>query len=131
MFNRLQRADGFLAPRAWPPEVPEAEAPAPSHSAEGTRFRLGIICACPALDIPQTAAQPGAGRHDWHGSVIRQQAPLYVRPGYKDLIGAFIARVAKQVPVLSAIRYGGQIPMYEQPILPKPDAWDDPTRGAP
>lgn len=131
MFNRQLRSDGFLGPRAWPPEVPEAEAPAPSHSIEGTRFRLAIICSCPALDVPQTAANPNAGRHDWRGGVVREQSPLYVAPGYRDLIGAFVARSAKQVPVLAAIRYGGQLPMYEQPVLSKPDPWSDPERGRP
>lgn len=130
-FNQLVRADGFLRPRAWPPMEPVAEAPAPSHSHTGTLFRLAILCGCSARDVPQTAKHPEAGRHDWAGGVVRSQAPLFKETGYRDLIGAFLAKPAKQVTVLSAIRYSGQLPMDEQPTLKKPNPWSDPTRGRP
>lgn len=132
-FNRLDRPDGFLAPQAWPPETArnEAEAPAPSHSAEGTRLRLGILCRCPAQDSPQTAKHPERGQHDWAGGVVRSQTALYKEGPYMDFIGAFMAKPAKTVTVLSAIRYKGQLPMNEQPMLEKPNPWSDPTRGSP
>jgi hypothetical protein len=127
------RGDDFLAPRAWPPDPGEnqAESPPPSHSAVGLAFRRSILCECQAQDTPQTATQPWRGQHDWAGNVIREQAPLYKAPGFRDFIGVFRARVAKQKPVLAAIMYHGQIPMEEQPKLSKPNAWSDPTRGLP
>jgi hypothetical protein len=95
------------------------------------QFKRGIICECPAQDIPQTAIQPWRGHGDWNGSVVRQQAPLYKPYGFRDLIGVFRARPAKTIPVLSQYMYHGQIPMEQQPKLSKPNPWDDPTRGLP
>lgn len=132
MFNRLRRPDGFLSPHAQTnTPLHEAEGPAPSHSRVGELFRRAVNCACPALSRPQTAKHPEAGEHDWHGEVVRQQAPLFKRTGYQDLIGVFVAKPAKVIPVLSAIRYQGQLPMSEQPTLDKPYPWLDPRRGRP
>jgi len=139
MWNRLSRADGFLSPHGVPDE-PVAEAQPggrasanviASHSAYGQRFKLALLCACPARDVPQTAKHPEAGQHDWRGNVIRQQSPLLVPEPFYDFVGAIVARAAKQIPVIERKRYQGQLPMDVQPELDKPHPWFDPTRGEP
>lgn len=132
-FNRLNRADGFLSPHGPTDssERHESEAPAPSHSAYGSMFRRAMLRACPAEDTPQTAMHPEAGQGDWRGNVVRSQAPLYKEGPFMDLIGAFMARPAQQVPVIPRFRYQGQLPMDVQPQLDKTHPWFDPFRGQP
>lgn len=132
-MKKLARSDGFLSPQGWPPNPGrnQAEPPPPSHSTQGMRLAAAVYLNSQSRDVPQTAVHPEQGRHDWRGEVVRQQAPLFRPTGWRDLIGAFVARVAKQKTVLNAILYKGQLPMSEQPKLKKPDPWSDPTRGAP
>lgn len=136
MFNAAIRSDRFLAPRGQAdPRNDQAEAVSgvvPSHSVTGTKFRLGMLYSCPSSDTPQTATHPERGTRDWRGSVVRDQKPLFLQTGgYRDFIGAFVAKAAKTKTVLEAIRYQGQLPLKQQPTLTRPDPWSDPTRGLP
>lgn len=80
--------------------------------------------------------QRSVGTRDGRGVVIREMAPLRREPygqhnGYQDFVGAFLARVATTIPVVAAIRYQGQAPLFLQPKVIKPDPWNDPSRGRP
>lgn len=105
------------------------------YSDQGQKLRLAILCGCGGSAAPATATVPQAGR-DSRGRVIREQNPLVRRPygqhnGYQNFIGAFAARQARTVPVIQAYRYGGQLPLDQQPKLRKPAPWLDPTLGRP
>jgi hypothetical protein len=117
-----------------PYEVPQ-NAGTRIYSDQGQKLRLAILCGCGGTAAPATATVPQAGR-DSRGRVIREQNPLVRRPygqhnGYQNFIGAFAARQARTVPVIQAYRYGGQLPLDQQPKLRKPAPWLDPTLGRP
>jgi hypothetical protein len=107
------------------------------YSDQGQKLRAAILCSCGGTAAPATATQPlQRGTVDSRGHVIREMNPLVRRPygqhnGYQNFIGAFAARQARTVPVISAFRYGGQLPLDQQPKLRKPAPWLDPTLGRP
>jgi hypothetical protein len=89
-----------------------------------------------AQNQPGSAGPQGTRFRDSTGVVIREMMPLLRAPygqhnGYQDFIGAFAARAAYIIPVVAGIRYQGQLPTSQQPIIPKANPWDDPTRGRP
>jgi hypothetical protein len=105
------------------------------YSDQGQKLRAAILCSCGGTAAPATAVTPQAGV-DSRGHVIREQNPLVRRPygqhnGYQNFIGAFAARQARTIPVIQAYRYGGQLPLDQQPKLRKPAPWLDPTLGRP
>lgn len=107
------------------------------YSDQGQQLRAAILCSCGGNAAPATATMPlRRGMVDSRGHVIREQNPLVRRPygqhnGYQNFIGAFAARQARTVPVIAAFRYGGQLPLDQQPKLRKPAPWLDPTLGRP
>jgi len=113
------------------------------RSPQGQAFRNAILRANCGRDLagcgePQTVHRGPATGHDAAGNVVREMAPLWKppsgspsQPGYRDLFGAFAARAAFTIPIIAAMRYQGQLPLDQQPILKKPNPWDDPTRGRP
>lgn len=112
------------------------------RSPQGQAFRNAILRRNRGTDlagagVPQDVGQPVIGI-DSAGSVVREMSPLYnppsgskSHPGYRDLFGAFAARAAFSIPIIAALRYKGQLPLDQQPIIKKPNPWDDPTRGNP
>ena len=65
--------------------------------------------------------------------VVYRAAP--VGPGqtllHKEIFGAFGARPAVNHTVFSQGGYWGLFPLDQQPLIKRPDPWNDPTRGAP
>jgi hypothetical protein len=112
------------------------------RSPQGQAFRNAILRRNRGVDlagagIPQDVDHGMIGI-DSAGSVVREMSPLYnppsgtkSHPGYRDLFGAFAARAAFSIPIIAALRYKGQLPLDQQPIIKKPNPWDDPTRGSP
>ena len=112
------------------------------RSPEGQAFRNAILRRNRGTDlagagVPQDVGRPVVGI-DSAGSVVREMSPLYnppsgtkSHPGYRDLFGAFAARAAFSIPIIAALRYKGQLPLDQQPIIKKPTPWNDPTRGMP
>lgn len=89
----------------------QAEFGAPAHDAYGSGFRASLV-----------------------GSRVVYRAPT-VGPGqtllFRDFFGAFVARPASNRMVFAQGGYWGSYPLTEQPMIDRPDPWNDPTRGAP
>lgn len=113
------------------------------RSVQGQLFRNAILRRNRGRDLagagfPQTVHRGPRVGVDSAGSVVREMAPLWKppsgspsQPGYRDLYGAFAARAAFTIPIIQAFRYSGQLPLDQQPIIKKPNPWDDPQRGRP
>jgi len=105
------------------------------YSSQGQALRRAILCSCGGDAMPATALMPQRGI-DSRGHVVREQNPLVRLPygqhnGYTNFIGALAVRAARTIPVINAYRYGGQLPLDQQPKLRKPAPWLDPTLGRP
>jgi hypothetical protein len=77
----------------------------------------------------------GAGlRNALVSSRVVYRAPI-VGPGqtllYKNIFGAFATRPAHNRMVFSQRGYWGSYPLDEQPIISRPNPWEDETLGAP
>lgn len=113
------------------------------RSPQGQAFRNAILRRNRGTDLagagtPQTVHVGPAIGHDAAGDVVREMSPLWKppsgspsQPGYRDLFGTFASRAAFTIPIIAAMRYAGQLPLSQQPILKKANPWDDPTRGRP
>lgn len=136
--------DVFARARSGPVAVPSNPASNQSesggfHTAAGLMFRAAVNQggSLEGHGLPKNSYRGKVGR-DSVGVVVREQSPLWKppsgspsQPGYRDLFGAFVARAAFSIPVISAKRYQGQLPFDQQPVVDKPNPWDDPTRGQP